>query len=258
MDVNLQVVTAAQDVFAEKILRAGLLQRPVQELCAIGHFTADVDVGQMHVVRETGDDHAFDELVRVLVDDLAVLECARLGFVGVANQVNRLAALAVHKRPLQPARKTRAAAPAQAGGHDFLADLFLRRFRFAVGQDPWLDGQRLFERFVAAMAQIAFDVRRVTRLIGVLQNEAVFLRISIQPVSRTSDGDDCQLARLKPWATSVSPGLGLRLDWPGKPFSLSTLRLARWCNGSTADSGSVCHGSNPCRAANLPRLKAEG
>src|SRR6185503_9809357 len=23
-----------------------------------------------------------------------------------------------------------------------------------------------------------------------------------------------------------------------------------WCNGSTADSGSVCHGSNPCRAAN--------
>src|SRR5580765_557767 len=26
--------------------------------------------------------------------------------------------------------------------------------------------------------------------------------------------------------------------------------LARWCNGSTADSGSVCHGSNPCRAAN--------
>src|SRR6266478_8537466 len=27
--------------------------------------------------------------------------------------------------------------------------------------------------------------------------------------------------------------------------------FARWCNGSTADSGSVCHGSNPCRAANL-------
>src|ERR1039458_1657884 len=26
------------------------------------------------------------------------------------------------------------------------------------------------------------------------------------------------------------------------------LHLARWCNGSTADSGSVCHGSNPCRA----------
>src|ERR1019366_7642530 len=30
-------------------------------------------------------------------------------------------------------------------------------------------------------------------------------------------------------------------------------RFARWCNGSTADSGSVCHGSNPCRAANFPQ-----
>ena len=25
--------------------------------------------------------------------------------------------------------------------------------------------------------------------------------------------------------------------------------LARWCNGSTKDSGSFCRGSNPCRAA---------
>ena len=31
---------------------------------------------------------------------------------------------------------------------------------------------------------------------------------------------------------------------------LTSTGLAGWCNGSTADSGSVCHGSNPCRAAN--------
>src|SRR5437868_11863914 len=29
------------------------------------------------------------------------------------------------------------------------------------------------------------------------------------------------------------------------------LRPARWCNGSTADSESVCRGSNPRRAANF-------
>src|SRR5437867_1409797 len=34
-----------------------------------------------------------------------------------------------------------------------------------------------------------------------------------------------------------------------KNLSLLPHRIARWCNGSTADSGSVCHGSNPCRAA---------
>ena len=27
------------------------------------------------------------------------------------------------------------------------------------------------------------------------------------------------------------------------------LYFARWCNGSTKDSGSFCRGSNPCRAA---------
>src|SRR4030095_15018670 len=45
------------------------------------------------------------------------------------------------------------------------------------------------------------------------------------------------------------PAVGLTAY--GKPLAYSTRRLARWCNGSTADSGSVCHGSNPCRAANF-------
>ena len=31
--------------------------------------------------------------------------------------------------------------------------------------------------------------------------------------------------------------------------NIQYLIIARWCNGSTADSESVCHGSNPCRAA---------
>ena len=71
------------------------------------------------------------------------------------------------------------------------------------------------------MAQIALHVRRVTRLIGVFQNLAVFL------------------------------GHINSLTLSGKSLRFSPLRLARWCNGSTADSGSVCHGSNPCRAANF-------
>ena len=32
-------------------------------------------------------------------------------------------------------------------------------------------------------------------------------------------------------------------------FARLTLYFARWCNGSTKDSGSFCRGSNPCRAA---------
>ena len=112
--------------------------------------------------------------MRILVDDLAVLERAGLGFIRIANQVNRLAALAVNKAPFQSAGETRAAAAAQAGGHDPLADLLRAGKFFAVRQVLRLEGQRLFERVVAAMTQIAFDVRRVTRFIGVFEDEAVF------------------------------------------------------------------------------------
>ena len=72
--------------------------------------------------------------MRIFVDDLAILERARLGFVGVADEVNRLAAAAIHEAPLEAARETRAAATAQAGLHHVFANLFLRRLLLAVRQ----------------------------------------------------------------------------------------------------------------------------
>ena len=32
-------------------------------------------------------------------------------------------------------------------------------------------------------------------------------------------------------------------------LSRACREIASWCNGSTSDSGSLCHGSNPCEAA---------
>src|SRR5678816_1676227 len=40
------------------------------------------------------------------------------------------------------------------------------------------------------------------------------------------------------------------LTAPRNSLVYRTLRPARWCNGSTSDSESLCHGSNPCRSAN--------
>src|SRR5687767_11601226 len=45
--------------------------------------------------------------------------------------------------------------------------------------------------------------------------------------------------------TYVAP----KLDSNLKNSTFSPLWFARWCNGSTSDSESLCHGSNPCRAA---------
>jgi len=43
-----------------------------------GEFLADVDVGDFSTDGEGGDDHPFDELMGVLMHDVAVLKGARL------------------------------------------------------------------------------------------------------------------------------------------------------------------------------------
>src|SRR6185436_6846667 len=123
MEIDVKVVTAAENVFAEEILFASLLKRATENFRPFDEFTADVEVGQVNVVRIAGNDHPFEQLMRVLVNDLAVFECPRLGLVRVAYEVNRFAAFAVHERPFQPARKPRAAAAAQARIENFLANL---------------------------------------------------------------------------------------------------------------------------------------
>jgi hypothetical protein len=176
MNVHLQIVTAATNIFTEETFGPGFFQRFIQDFCAVHHFATDVDVGEMHVVRKTRDGHAFEQLVRILIHYLPVLERAGFGFVRVADEIDRLAALAVNEAPLEAAGKTCATTTAQAGNFHVLADLFRAGNFFAIGQILGLDGERLLERVVAAMTQIAFDVRCVTRFIGIFQNQFIFLR----------------------------------------------------------------------------------
>src|SRR6185436_15823776 len=106
MNVDFEVVSAAQNVFSEKIFGPGLGQRSIQNAGAFGKLAADINIGEVHIIRETGDDHPFQQLMRVFVDDLAIFERSWLGFIRIANEVNRLAALSIDKRPFQAARET--------------------------------------------------------------------------------------------------------------------------------------------------------
>jgi len=67
--------------------------------------------------------------MRVVAQDVAVLGGARLGFVGVAEDVLLHVALG-HEAPLQAGRKARAAAAAQAGLLDHLDDVGRRDLLF--------------------------------------------------------------------------------------------------------------------------------
>ena len=69
---------------------------------------------------DRGEQAAFDQLVRVVADDIAVFAGARLALIGIDAKIGRTVALFWHERPFQARRETGAAAPAQPGFLDLL------------------------------------------------------------------------------------------------------------------------------------------
>src|SRR5690606_14717115 len=102
--------------------------------------------------------------VRRPAHDLAVLERARLGLVGVAGQIVRLAVAELHERPLEARREAGAAAAAQARVlHDVLdrdrihREGLLQRL-VAAERLPGLELARL------GVAEVLGEDRRLSRM----------------------------------------------------------------------------------------------
>ena len=160
---NVATVVRPENLRPDEICRARLGDGVFQDPRAVGHLAADIDVRLLHVVRPGGDHDPLDQLVRVLVNDVAVLERARLGFVRVDDKVDWLAALAVDEPPLHAARETRAAATPQPGAFHLVDDR--RRLK--------RDG--LLQHLVAAMPDVARQVIGITGLVDVLEDDPTLL-----------------------------------------------------------------------------------
>ena len=91
----------------------------------LGIFVADVDVDVGRLDHPGGDQHAFDEAVRIEAEIIPVLECAGLAFVAVHRHQARARGLP-HQGPFAAGGKARAAEPAQAGIVNALDDDFAR------------------------------------------------------------------------------------------------------------------------------------
>ena len=98
---------------AEEARLARLVDGRLQDLVLGQVLAADVDEDVLRLDRVRGDQAALEQPVRHARHHLAVLERARLGLVGVDDQVLRLRALAVDQRGLAAHREAGAAAAAQ-------------------------------------------------------------------------------------------------------------------------------------------------
>src|SRR3546814_7379883 len=92
--------------------------------------------------------------MRIKAQDVAVFECARFAFVGVAHQVLLPRQRARHEAPFQAGGETRTATAAQAGRLDLGNDLF----RFHAG------GQYFAQGFVARSEEHTSELQSLMRI----------------------------------------------------------------------------------------------
>ena len=146
MPINIQIVSAAEDVLAEEALRVGVLDGLLHDHRQVAILTADVDVSRMRTDGERGDHDTFNDRVRIMFENQAVFAGARLALVAVAEHIFRLGRLLRDKGPLHSRTESGAAPSAQAGVLHLIDD----RVR--------AHAHSLLHGFVAVELEIALDI----------------------------------------------------------------------------------------------------
>ena len=106
--VDVEVEGIAVDVvLADELRLIGLVHGALERMTLGDVLAADIDVGRVRAHGEGGDEAAFDEKMRIVPHDLAVLTGARLRLVGVHDEVVRTPVrLLRHERPFQARRES--------------------------------------------------------------------------------------------------------------------------------------------------------
>ena len=127
MNIKLHVESRTENIFAEKVVLPRFFDGALEDFRAFGKFSAYVDVRRPGVERVTRNQHAFEQLVRIFMNDVAILERARLGFIGVTNQIDRPFFVRLDKAPFQAAGKPGPTATAQPGVFHFVDNVLARQ-----------------------------------------------------------------------------------------------------------------------------------
>ena len=165
--VDLAIKAGTKDVLAQETFGPGLGDGFLDDLRRERELLTNVNVGQLGVHREAGDGHALNELMRVLMQDVAILERAGLRFVGVADEIDGLGIRRRDKTPLHTRRESCTPATAKTAGFDL------------IGDGTLLHLHRDLELLIAAVAQVAFDGGVITDPVDVFEDQALLARMGL-------------------------------------------------------------------------------
>ena len=107
---------SALDVATQPALLFSLRNGAFQAARLGGIFAANINIAFARAAGISTDCHAFENLMRINIDQESIFEDERLGFVRVAEDVFLIALGLGNKTPLASDGKTGSAAPLQPGG----------------------------------------------------------------------------------------------------------------------------------------------
>ena len=89
MQIELEIIARAAGILADQPGRVGLVDRRLQMVRLVDELAADIDVAVVRAHADARQEAAFDQLVRVVADDVAVLAGAGLALVGIDDEIVR-------------------------------------------------------------------------------------------------------------------------------------------------------------------------
>lgn len=162
VDIDVEVESGAKNIGAQEAGFAGFADGLCDDAGGVGEFAADVDVGEFDAEGVGGNGDSFEELVGILVKDVAVFEGARFGFVAIDDEVVGFAVIGPEEAPFDSGGESGSAASAEVGGFDLVEDV------------AGLEGESLFELVVSAVGEVGGQRGGVSRAGEIFKNDPAF------------------------------------------------------------------------------------
>ncbi len=158
VDVDVEIPARTAGVLAEQPRLAGFFDGGLDAVAFVVELAAYIDVTGVGAHGEAADQAAFQKLVRLVAQDLAVLAGARLAFVGVDHQIMRASVVHLrHERPFEAGEEAGAAAPAHPRFLDLVHDPLAALCQDRLGAVPVAACPRALEPPIVQAVEVRED-----------------------------------------------------------------------------------------------------
>src|SRR5437764_13824807 len=87
MPVNIEIFSAAEDVFAKIAFGVSIGEGFAHNVYQIAVFAANIDIAHLRAYRQSGDDYTFNDGMRIMLQDQAIFAGPEFAFISIDQYV---------------------------------------------------------------------------------------------------------------------------------------------------------------------------